>query len=147
MVPVAFVCLAGTFLYAFALAFMRKLSRTETTAAIVLYFTLTCTATGGVGMLFDWTAPDGTADFAMLAGTGLIGGFAQILLTTAFRLAPVAVIGPFDYTAMVWGILFGWLFFGDLPGLSIVLGAFIVIASGLYILHRETRKPAGPAER
>jgi drug/metabolite transporter (DMT)-like permease len=147
MAPAALVCLAGAFLYAFALAFMRKLSRTETTSAIVVYFTLTCAAVGGIGMLFDWTTPAGAADFAMLACTGLIGGVAQILITTAFRLAPVAVVGPFDYTAMVWGVLFGWLFFGDLPGIPVVLGSFVVMASGLYILHRETRTPAGPAER
>lgn len=135
----ALVCLVGTFLYAFTLAFVRKLSRTETTAAIVFYFTLTCVGVGAAGMAFDWTPPAGWADLAMLVGAGLLGGLAQILITTAFRLAPVAVVAPFDYTAMVWGILFGWLFFGDLPGQAVVLGAFIVMASGLYILHRETR--------
>ena len=69
----------------------------------------------------------------------LIGGMCMYFSTHAYRYAPAAVIAPFDYTALIWGTLFGWLVWHELPGASVWLGATIVIASGLYIVYRETR--------
>lgn len=140
--PVAFVCLAGTFFYALTLILIRRLSRTETSAAIVFYFTLTCVVVGAVGMIPDWVTPRSAADAAMLAGIGIVGGTAQILITNALRLAPAGTVAPFEYTALIWGVAFGWLFFGDLPTAPVVLGGMIVVTSGLYILYRETRRTA-----
>ena len=58
--------------------------------------------------------------------------------------AHAAVIAPFDYTALLWGTLFGWLVWQELPGTNVWLGAAIVVASGLYIVHRETRMRTSP---
>lgn len=135
------VCLVGTLLYALALIFVRKLSRTETNAAIVFYFTITCTVMGGALMIGDWVTP-GPRDLAMLVMVGILGGCAQLLITQAFRLAPASVIAPFDYTAIVWGVLWGYFIFADLPTTTVLAGVAIVIASGLYILYRETRRSA-----
>ena len=63
-------------------------------------------------------------------------GVAQILMTWAYRKAPTAVVAPFDYTAMIWGLLLGLLFWGETPDLGMIAGAAIIAASGLYILYR-----------
>lgn len=132
----ALVCLAGTLFYALTMIFLRHLSRTETNAAIVFYYMTTLAVVGGIAMVPDWRAPT-PADFALLAGTGIVGGVAQLALTQAFRLAPPSLLAPFEYTGMIWAVTFGFVVFGEVPDTAIWIGAAIVIASGLYIIHRE----------
>jgi drug/metabolite transporter (DMT)-like permease len=69
--------------------------------------------------------------------TGLLGGVGHYLLIVSHRLAPPAVLAPFMYTQLVWVIALGFLIFADLPNLWTITGASIVVASGLYLLHRE----------
>lgn len=133
----ALVPIGAALTYAFAMVYVRKLSRTETNAAIVFYFTLTCTVASGLALPFVWVTPS-LADLPALVGLGLLGGAAQLFMTQAFRLAPAAVIAPFEYLAILFGIGFGYVFWGDLPDRWTVLGVAVVVASGLYILHRET---------
>ena len=69
----------------------------------------------------------------------------QIMITHAFRSAPAAIVSPFQYTSILWGLVFGYAVFGDLPDAIMLIGAAIVVASGLYILYRETRHPPAAA--
>lgn len=140
----SFVCLGGAVAYALALAFTRKLGRTETNTAIVFYFMATTAAVAAVAMPGAWVTP-GPGDLALLAATGIIGGVAQLLVAEAFRQAPAAIVAPFDYTAMIWAALYGYLLFGDVPTAATLIGVVIVSGSGLYILYRETRLAALPA--
>ncbi|MCC7274590.1 MAG: DMT family transporter [Alphaproteobacteria bacterium] len=133
------VALLGTVAYSLAMIFMRDLGRTDTTTAITLYFTVSCVLVAGAALPFVWVAPAGPVEWALLSALGLLGGVAQLLMTQAFRLAPVAVIAPFDYTAMLWGATLGYAVWGEVPDAWVWLGAAIVAASGLYIVHRETR--------
>ena len=71
-----------------------------------------------------------------MAGLGAGG---HLLLIRALALAPVVLIQPFTYTMLVWAVLFGWLFFGDVPDRWTLLGAAVVIAAGLYTAIREQR--------
>lgn len=136
LVPVL-VGLCAALFYALAALAVRGLSRTETSASIVLYLLLTTTVVSGALTVPVWTAP--TADaLGLMALVGVLGAGAQVLLTQAFRRAPPAVVAPFEYTGMVWASLFGWVVFGDLPTAPVLLGAMVIIGSGLYILHRET---------
>jgi len=144
--PIALVPLLGALCYAVAMIFVRKLSRTETNAAIVFYFTMTGVGVGGLGMTADWETPD-LPGFLLLASIGILGGIAQILMTQAFRLAPASILAPFEYTAMVWAVVFGYLVFADLPTVPMMAGALIVAGSGLYILYRETRAGEAAALR
>ena len=73
---------------------------------------------------------------ALLAVTGTLG---QVLLTGAYKRASVAVIAPLDYTHMIWAVIFGYIFWGHLPGISTWIGTVIIIGSGLYIIFREHR--------
>lgn len=134
----ALVPVAGAVGYAFAMVFVRRLTATETIASIVFYFTIICTVLSGLAMPFVWVTPASLVDWALLAAVGLCGGFAQLAMTYAFKLAPASLIAPFEYSAMIWGVAFGWLIWSELPDVYIATGAGIVIASGLYILHRET---------
>ena len=74
----------------------------------------------------------------LLTMVGVLGGIGQICMTQAFRLAPPSVVAPFDYTAMIWALLIGWMAFGSLPTPQSMLGAAVICAAGLFILYRET---------
>ena len=75
----------------------------------------------------------------MLAGLALAGGLAQLTLTGALRLAPVALVMPMDYTSLLWALLLGSWIFAEVPTPWIWVGAPIIIASGLVIVWREHR--------
>jgi drug/metabolite transporter (DMT)-like permease len=137
--PAALVALAGTASYACATVVIRQLSRTEPASTIVFYYMLTTVAVSAAFLPFDWHAPD-LAGWVLLACVGLAGSFAQISFTQALAIGPVARVAPFDYMALLWAILFGYVLWGDLPDWWTLLGAGIVVAAGLYILYRETRK-------
>ena len=70
---------------------------------------------------------------------GILGGVGQLLIVQAFRYAEASMLAPFEYTCIVWAILFGYLIWSELPDQWTVVGAAIVIASGLYIAQRESR--------
>jgi len=86
-----------------------------------------------------WKTPTPT-DFGLFALAGLFGSVGILCLTKAFRLAPAAVVSPFEYTALIWATLLGFVLWGELPDAVTVTGALIVATSGLYIIYRETRK-------
>jgi drug/metabolite transporter (DMT)-like permease len=119
-----------------AMVAIRQISDTERGPTIVFYFTLAGVVVGLVGSLFHWVTPD-PLTLAMLILGGLIGGVGQLLLTEALRRAPVGVIAPFDYIQFVWAALLGLVIWGELPHPLTLVGAVIVAASGVYILHRE----------
>ncbi len=143
--PAAMTALGGAFFYALAMVSIRHLSRSEPATTIVFYFTLSAAIVGlmtwplaavAPAWLDPWVAPD-VEGWALLIGIGLIGGTAQLTMTYAFKMAPVAVIAPFEYGAIVIGVSYGLAIWNEVPDRYIVLGAAIVIASGLYILYRE----------
>jgi drug/metabolite transporter (DMT)-like permease len=134
----ALAALAGTFFYAVAVLLIRKMSTTETNAAIILYSSLVGILASGLVMIPDFVVPTGP-DLALLIATGVLGGCGHLAMTQAFRIAPAAVIAPFEYTAMIWAVVLGFWVWGDLPDAYILVGSVIVVASGLYIFRRETR--------
>jgi drug/metabolite transporter (DMT)-like permease len=126
-------------LAAVAMVHVRQLVRTERTPTIVLYFSLT-SAVFSLGTLpFGWAWPS-LSQATLLICAGFIGGIGQILLTESYRYAEVSTIAPFEYTSIIWGTIFGYYLFGDLPGGTLLFGAAIVIGAGIFILYRETRR-------
>jgi drug/metabolite transporter (DMT)-like permease len=145
--PAALTAIGGAFFYALAMVSIRRLSRSESAGTIVFYFTLFAMVAGLFTLplaaalpawIEPWEWPD-AGGWTILVGIGLLGGTAQLTLTYAFKLAPVAVIAPFEYGALVFSVLFGLLIWHEAPDRYILLGAALVIASGLYILYRETK--------
>lgn len=116
---------------------LRILSRTLSASAIVFYFSLFASVISGSMMLYNWKCPN-LIDFLMLAFMGLGGGIAQLFLTNAYRLAPAAVIAPMSYSSMIWGMLFGFIFFNEQPTLQLGFGGAIIITAGLFIIYRES---------
>lgn len=136
--PGALLALSGAVFYALAMISIRKLSRTEHPTTIVFYFTLFATLAGAASLPFgQWVTPKSLTDLGLLVAVGIVGGFAQFAMTNAFRLAPIAIVAPFDYLALVFAMVLGYVIWSDVPDLWILSGAAVVVASGLYILHRE----------
>ncbi len=135
----ALVVIGSAVVYALLMITTRAYKATESTASLMLYPQIGISLTGIVMVQFFWVTPT-PVDLALFAFAGFFGSIGVMCLTHAFRLAPAAAIAPFEYTALLWATLLGYLVWGELPDSITLLGASIVIASGLYIIYRETRK-------
>jgi len=93
---------------------------------------------------FVWEPPSGPLAWALLCGLGMFGGIGHWLLIIAHRFAPASLLAPFSYTGILWMTTSGYLVFGNLPDEWTVAGAAVVIASGLYVFHRERVRRADP---
>ena len=146
----AAAALVGAFAYAFVAVYTRRISDTESTASIVVYSTGAVTVAAACTLPFDAVMPT-PSELALLAGTGILGGMGTVTMATALRRCSAAILAPFEYTAIVWGVAFGWWIWADIPDAGVLVGSTIVITSGLYILHRErTRRHMAafePADR
>ncbi len=132
------IALAGAIMTALITIQVRDLARTESPMASVFWFSLISLVPLGLALPFVMTAHS-PAEWALLAGLGVLGAVVQMALTGALRLAPVAVVMPMDYSSLLWSIACGWYFFGTLPADTTWVGAPLIIASGLFIAWREHR--------
>jgi drug/metabolite transporter (DMT)-like permease len=132
----AMVVLTGAVLTALAQVFVRKLVQTEGTAAIVFWFSVTCSVLALVTLPFGWVMPDMVV-LGMLVVTGFLGGLGQILLTSSYRHADASVIAPFEYASMLLALGIGFFLFDEVPTPIMLFGAVIIIAAGVLIIWRE----------
>jgi drug/metabolite transporter (DMT)-like permease len=130
------LALCSAFTNAAAQIQTRWLVRTEKTASIVFYFSVVTAIGGAVTLPFAWYTPS-PVELAEFAAIGMLGGVGHILLTESYRYAAASVIAPFDYSTMIWAIILGYWFFGEVPNSLVLIGAAIVIASGLFVIWRE----------
>jgi len=126
----------GMVLYAALMIINRLLGATESTTSMVLYAVISEAVVMGVLAPFFWT-PMSLIDTLHMAALGLIITLGIFAFTRAYMYAPVATVAPFDYTALVWAVLFGFIFWGELPALTVWIGAGLILVCGLYILYRE----------
>jgi drug/metabolite transporter (DMT)-like permease len=89
-------------------------------------------------VIFNWQQPSLNL-WIMLIGMGFCGGVAQILLTNAYKLSTVNLLQPFDYTAIIWAITFGLIFFNDYPDRYVIIGSIVIVISTYYIIYREAK--------
>jgi len=136
--PGALGAMASAFCFAVSGLIVRRYGRSETAASYPFYGNLLSASVLLPLMAPVFVMPD-AAGFALMAACGLCAGTALLCLLGAFRIAPAAVVAPFQYTQILWGVLYGALFFGDWPGPALWAGAAVVIGSGLYLLRREAR--------
>ncbi len=134
----AIVVLMGAVLAALAQVFVRKLVATETTAAIVFWFTLTSSAMALFTLPWGWVMPTWQIA-AMLVMAGFLGGIGQIFLTSSYRYADASLVAPFDYSSMILALLIGYFIFDEVPTGTMLIGAGIVIAAGVLIIWRERK--------
>jgi len=130
--------LLGTCTYAFGIVLARKLSRTDSNAAILMTVNAIALVASAAAMPFVWHLPTSMGEVWMVVAFGIIGTFGQVFQLQAYRMAPAAVISPFQYATILWGLALGWFIWGEWPSWTDLLGAGIVVASGLYVLWRET---------
>jgi drug/metabolite transporter (DMT)-like permease len=134
----AAMVLASAVLGALATVTVRSLTATETTGAIVFYFSLSGTVFSLLTVPAGWVMPDGKTA-VLLVAAGLFGGVGQVLMTQSYRLAEASVIAPFDYINMIWIVILAYAVFGDVPSLTVLFGSLIVISSGVFVIWRESR--------
>lgn len=134
----ALVVLIGAVFAALAQVFVRNLVSTESTSAIVFWFSVSAATISLVTLPFGWVMPDlGTA--LLLVMTGFLGGIGQILLTSAYRHADASVVAPFEYASMILALIVGFFVFGEVPTRTVLAGAAIVVLAGILIIWREHR--------
>ena len=132
----AIFALASAFTNAGSVVQTRRLTDTETTSSIVLYFSLFCALGGLLTLPFGWIVPS-LPQLGALVGLGIFGGLSHILLTESYRYAPASLVAPLDYTALLWAFMLGYYFFDELPTGTVYIGSAIVAASGLFVIWRE----------
>jgi drug/metabolite transporter (DMT)-like permease len=133
--------LAGTLCWAMIVIFVKKLSATESPYAIVFYYMVTGALIATAFLPWVWVTPTPRVWMLYLA-TGIVGAIGQITMTFAMKLAPASVAAPFEYTQIIWAVLFDVAIWGVAPSTPTLVGAGIVIATGLYIFHRAARNRA-----
>ena len=132
----AVMVLVASLLRALVQIHVRTMVKTEHTAAIVFYFSLTAVCLSLTTMPFGWVVPD-TQALVLMCSAGLIGGLAQILVTSAYRFSGASMLAPFDYSSLIFAALIGYVIFGEVPTFVVILGASLVIAGGAIIMWRE----------
>ncbi len=132
----ALCVLAATFARAFVQIHIRQLVKVDHPAAIVFYFSMTATLLSSLTAFWGWTIP--TMNQALILVTmGLIGGIAQILVTSSYRFGQASMLAPYDYSTMLFAIVIGYVWFDELPTVAILIGAVLVIAGNVVVIWRE----------
>lgn len=133
--PSALVALAGAACFALAMVITRRLRDSHWLTLVAWQF-IGCGILGAVGSPFDWVTP-GIVDFLLMAVVGLVACGCFMLITKALSLAPASLLAPFQYSAILWATILGWIIWGDKPTPPIIFGNALIIASGLFVLYRE----------
>ena len=133
--------LGASCLGAFASVIVRKIGRDERPVVLLLYPLVANFVVMGVALPFVYR-PVPLPDLGLLAAVAALSLVATMLLIQAYRSTPAGVVAPMQYSQIIWATLFGVLFFDEVPDAFTVLGAGIIIGSGLYILFREGRAGA-----
>ena len=123
--------------YCFYVISTRKMGGSETPESLIFYSALAPAVLMAPTVPLYGSLPPTPLHWAVLLGLGFFGGIGHWLLINAYKRATVFALAPYPYLQMVWMVLFGWLFFADLPDRWTLGGSLIIIASGLYIVHRE----------
>lgn len=133
------VALVGAVLYALATIVTRWCSKTESTVSLIFWFSLISAAMTGISMPFVWITPP-ASDTGLLVALGVLAAIGQWWVVRGITLAPVSLLAPFKYLNVVFAVIFGWLLWRHLPTAPMVLGGFLIIASGIYIARCEYGK-------
>lgn len=130
------LALSSAVFAALAMVTVRTLTATETTGAIVFYFSSSAAILALLTVPFGWVVPT-PWDATALIIAGLCGGVGQVLMTQAYRFAEASAVAPFDYVNMIWIVIAAYFVFGDVPTATVWLGSAIVIGSSIFVVLRE----------
>lgn len=132
----ALISIIGSAAFAFMMLSGRSLRATPD--KLLVLFQVTAALVGGLFFApFDWVEIGSVTDIVMLGLLGIVAMAAHMLVNRALKISDAAAVAPLQYTLLLWAVLFGWLFFGDVPRTGMVIGAALIIGSGLFIFFRE----------
>jgi len=135
--PAALLSVASLCCYGFYIISTRVLARTDASDTTLFYSNLVGAVAMSAVVPFVWTMPESWFIVALMLLIGALGSIGHYMLIVAHRGAPPVVLAPFMYTQLIGVIALGYFIFGDLPHAWTMAGALVVVASGLYLLHRE----------
>ncbi len=133
----ALIALGGAVAYALLMLSTRHL-RAASNLTLIAWHTVGVGVCGLLTLPWGWMALDWTT-LALLGLIGVVATSAHMCMNQSLKLAPASIVTPYQYTSLLWAILLGWLVFGDVPTGGMLLGAGIIVASGLFVLHREQK--------
>jgi drug/metabolite transporter (DMT)-like permease len=139
----ALIALAGSLFFALLMITTRKL-KDANDATLVLGQTLGALAFGMAAAPFSWVSP-GPLDFASLSLLGIVAMVAHVCVNRALKIAPASVVAPYQYTLLIWSVVFGYAFFGDVVAAPTLIGAAVICGSGLMLIFLEKRDSKGRA--
>jgi drug/metabolite transporter (DMT)-like permease len=139
----ALFALINAIMYGTVTIAVRGMTRTESANTLVIWQLTILAIFHSFLLFFGWRWPT-PLDAAMLFGTGFTNAIGQWFWTKALHLAPAAAVTPFYYLMLVWSLAIGFLVWGDIPTLSLLVGSAIVVATGLFLFLREARLQRRP---
>lgn len=132
----ALISIVGTAAFAFMLISGRSLRNTPDTTLV--FFQLAASGVAGLFIAsFDWAPLKSLTEGMLLGLLGIVAMCAHILVNRALKISDAATVAPLQYTLLIWAVVFGWAFFGEVPRLPMVAGAALIVGSGLFIFFRE----------
>jgi len=134
----ALIALACALMFAFYNIVTRKVSRQDSFETSLLYFGFVGLAATSMAVPFFWRTP-GLEDCLWLLAISIISIFSHLLLIKSLQLAPAVILQPFNYFILVWAMIIGYLFYGEILDAATLAGASLVVASGIYVARREYR--------
>lgn len=137
--PAILLSVCNALLYAGFNLLTRHMAATESPAATQLMSAIGAAVATAPLALVHWVTPPDATTWALLALCGLSGGLGHFFVALSHRYATAATLGPFLYQQIVYMTLGGWLVFGQVPDRFVVLGALVVVGSGLYLLWQAMR--------
>ncbi len=135
--PAVIYSLMAVMAYALFMLLTRHIASADPPMVTLFYSMFAGTFLGAPIALSHWVSPEGPAVWALLLVLGVLGGLGHWLFLHAYRLAPASTVAPFLYLQLISMVSFGYLIFGDVPDHYTLTGAAIVVASGVYLVHRE----------
>jgi len=135
----ALMALLSVVAYAFTALLLRRMGHHDATISIAFWFVALVGIGAGLLAIPGWKPIQWRADWPWLLLLAVTGTGGQVFITAAYKRASAAVVAPFDYTHMIWAVLYGYLFWDHLPSAGTWLGTAVIVASGLFILYREHR--------
>jgi len=126
----------ATICYSLSALTVRSLGRRNSSIAMVFWYLGLVSIGCGVLAIRGWQSLQ-PGDWVWLAAIGLSGALGQLWLTEAFRRAPPSVVGPFEYSSILWAFGIDWIFWSAAPSVTLLVGASIVVGSGIYIIVDE----------
>jgi len=136
--PAALLPVGAAVVYAFLMVSSRWVDPRESVWTLLLWLTGTGAVLSALIVPFVWV-PLNSDHVWLFLGLAVFGTAGMTMMSQAFRMAPAAVVAPFDYTALIWATGLGFLIWGDIPDLATYVGAAVIIASGIYLIWRESR--------